>query len=93
MYAKVCETMVLHKPYLISCFDRDVELNSDTRINFSYVEDEIQNERKRLSNGLWMDIGMDAEDCENLCKIVLGKCGYPLDSLTVKTKEAQLING
>ncbi|GHV54741.1 hypothetical protein FACS1894216_15390 [Synergistales bacterium] len=87
MFVKVCEVMLLHKPYAVAAFDSDAELNSDKLRNFSYIETEIKAKPKRLSNGLWIETNRSSEDTLQVCKRILEKCGYPPERLSVEFKE------
>jgi hypothetical protein len=79
--------MLLYKPYIVADFDQDPELNSDKRINFSYIESDIVHSKKRLSNGLWIETNKAADGCDRSSRLILKKCGFNPDALIVELKE------
>jgi hypothetical protein len=87
LYVKVCEIMLLREPYIMARFNKDSEFNTGERTNFSYIESEILYNRKRLSNGLWIETNKSADDCYRSSRRILEKCGYKPDLLTIKIRE------
>jgi len=85
LYVKVCEILLLHAPYVIAALDKDTQFNPDGQINFSYLQSEINinNEAKRLSNGLWVNAINDAENSRKNCYLILEKCGFPGEELQI----------
>lgn len=75
VFTKVCEIMVLRKPYLAAKFDQEMSLNSE-QVNFSYQEKDIKTDRKKLSNGMWLEINRTAKESLQLAIQVLEFCGY-----------------
>ncbi|MGH4050189.1 MAG: hypothetical protein ACREVX_02365 [Clostridium sp.] len=73
---KVCEVMLLKKPYVVATFGRELTLNSEQWTNFSYTESEIKDNKKRLSNGLWIETNRSANDIVNVSKTILKLCGF-----------------
>lgn len=80
---KVCEIMLLKEPYIVARFDKEDELNSDRRINFSYKESDIKFNKKRLSNGLWIETNRSANDIVRVSKKILELCGYDENILEI----------
>jgi hypothetical protein len=80
---KVCEIMLLKKPYIVAKFDKESTLNSEHRINFSYIESDIKVSRKRLSNALWIETNRSANDIIKVSKKILELCGFNESDLTV----------
>ena len=87
MLVKVCEIMLLKKPYIVATFDKNEKLNSDRRTNFSYSENEIKFTRKRLSNGLWIETNRSRSDIIRVCSDILTICGFPPDAMIIETDE------
>lgn len=83
---KVCEVMLLKEPYIVARFDKEDELNSDIRINFSYKESDIKFNKKRLSNGLWIETNRSANDIVRVSKKILELCGYDENILEINYK-------
>lgn len=80
---KVCEIMMIKKPYNVARFNRELSLNSDQCKNFSYVESEIKFNKKRLSNGLWVETFKNAKEIIKMSKKILELCGFSEDVLTI----------
>lgn len=83
VYIKVCELMLLHKPYIAATFDIDTDLNSERQRNFSFIKSDIKSGHKRLPNGLWTDMKQGANDTLSFCGKIIAKCGFSPESLTV----------
>ena len=75
--------MLLKEPYIVARFDKEDELNSDRRINFSYKESDIKFNKKRLSNGLWIETNRSANDIVRVSKKILELCGYDENILEI----------
>lgn len=73
---KVCQVMMLARPYIFARFDKEPDLNNDEYTNFSYKESEIKGNRKRLSNGLWIRLAGNKDEIIKLSKRMLKICGY-----------------
>jgi len=80
---KVCEVMILKAPYTIARFGREPTLNSKQRTNFSYKASEIKVNKKKLSNGLWIETNRGANDIVKVSKIILELCGFSEKDLTI----------
>jgi len=87
MFVKTCEVLLLHRPYIIALLDKDMTLNSDRRINFSYVQEDIKYSPKRLSNGLWLETNQSAVGLLSSCHKLLEKCGFSASELQYETVE------
>ena len=87
VFVKVCEIMLLHRPYAMAVMDSDMELNTEYCTSFSYIESEIRQNRKRLSSGMWIEADQNSEDVLSICRKLLEKCGYSPDELQVGTME------
>lgn len=81
---KVCEIMLFKKPYIVAKFDKEPTLNSDHSTNFSYTESEIKVNKKRLSNGLWIETNRSANDIVKVSKKILELCGFSEKELVVE---------
>jgi hypothetical protein len=87
IYVKVCEVMMLYRPYIFAAFDKDDELNTEGRTNFSYVHSEIKSNGKRLQNGLWIETDRDSSRIVSDSKKLIEKCGFSSDELLIETTE------
>jgi hypothetical protein len=87
IFVKVCEVMLLHKPYMMASMDRDIELNTEYRTYFSYIQSDIKVSGKRLSNGLWIETDMDSQEILKISRRLLEKYGFLPDELQVETLE------
>ncbi|GEM_PF-2736387 len=87
LYIKVCEVLLLHRPYVISALDHDEDFNTNRRTHFSYIQSEIKFRKKRLSNGLWIETNQNAAETLRKCRCLLEKCGYSPEELRVETVE------
>jgi hypothetical protein len=83
---KVCEVMIIKKPFVIANLDKEADLNPGERARFSYREDEIKNNKTRLSNDLWMDTTCDAGESVALSRGILTLCGFGPDDLSIEYK-------
>ncbi|MDR0652445.1 MAG: hypothetical protein LBG12_03960 [Synergistaceae bacterium] len=89
MYVKVCEVMLLHRPYIMAAMDKDSEFNTGGRTNFSYLRSEIKYDEKRLSNGLWIETNRSSSELLDSCCRILEKCGFSPDALHVEMMEVR----
>jgi hypothetical protein len=71
----------------MAAMDKDKDLNADASANFSYIRSDMKRNGKRLSNGLWIEIGYNNKDTLKLCRRLLEKCGFSPDELQVETVE------
>ena len=85
LYVKVCEILLLHRPYLMAMLDQDKEFNSEAQISFSYQKSDIKTNQKRLPNGLWVEKIKDPADVMRICRRLLEMCGFSPDELYVET--------
>jgi 16S rRNA U516 pseudouridylate synthase RsuA-like enzyme len=83
VFEKVCEIMLLHKPYAVATFDKDTTLTINEQTIFSYIQSKILHKPKRLSNGLWMETDENAIDFTKATELVLTRCGFAINALTV----------
>jgi len=86
MYIKVCELMVLRKPYIMAEIDKDYDFNKDGKINFSYVRNEIIGMPRKLQNSLWIETDISDKDCVRLSRLLLEKCEYESESLIIESE-------
>lgn len=90
LYIRVCEILLIHRPYVMAGLDSDAQFNSERRTNFSYIQSEIKFNRKRLSNGLWIETNKNSADILNTCYRLLEKCEFSPDELCIETMEGQV---
>ncbi|MDR3231112.1 MAG: hypothetical protein LBT65_06715 [Synergistaceae bacterium] len=83
---KVCEVMIIKKPFVMANLDKEADLNPEARVRFSYREDEIKSNKTRLSNNLWMDTSCDADEGLKLSHGILSLCGFEPDDLSIEYK-------
>ncbi|MDR1580490.1 MAG: hypothetical protein LBS35_09050 [Synergistaceae bacterium] len=76
---KLCETMILNKPYRIAGFGVSCPLNTTDRTIFSFDETQTAHSPKRLSNGLFVETDGSAIEIKSRCEHILEACGYSLD--------------
>ena len=84
---KVCEIMILHRPYVMAAMDKDNEFNNEEQIMFSYRKSEITCGCKRLSNGLYLASAFNNQNIIKCCRRIVEKCGFSPDELQVETVE------
>lgn len=89
MYTKVCEVLLLYKPYVMAAMDKDNDLNTDNNANFSYIQSDMKRNGKRLSNGLWIETGYNRNDIIRFCHKLLEKCGFSPDDIQIETVEVR----
>ena len=87
LYVKVCEILLMYCPYAIAILDTDTCLNDEQQTNFSYIQSEIRHRPKRLSNGLWIETGIDDEDIINHCHQLFERCGFSFEELQIEAVE------
>ena len=87
LFIKVCEVMLLHKPYIVAALDKDMEFNTVHRTYFSYIQSDIAVNGKRLSNGLWVETNMNNQEIQSKSRRLLEKCGFSSDNLQIETME------
>lgn len=73
---KVCEMMVLHRPYVVGTFHENKSLNEENQVNFSYQESDMNNNGTRLNNGLWVNKNQQESKIISLCQNVVNTCGF-----------------
>ena len=83
LFIKVCEVMLLHKPYFVSSLDKNEEFNTENETFFSYVQSDIKENGKRLSNGLWVGTSINNQEIQNMCRRLLEKVGFSSDDLKI----------
>lgn len=89
LYVKICEILLLHRPYVMATMNKDMDFNTENRTDFSYIKSEIKLSGKRLSNGLWIETDQGSENTIAKCNKLLEKCGFSPDELQVVTMEVQ----
>ena len=87
LFIKVCEVILLHKPYFVAALDRDKEFNTENGTFFSYIQSDITENGKRLSNGLWVETNMNNQEIQNRSRRLIEKCGFSPDELQIKAME------
>ena len=85
LYVKVCESLLLHRPYSVAMLNKNNEFNSETQTRFSYIKSEIKSNQTRLPNGLWFEKIKDPVDVMRNCRRLLETCGFSSDELIIET--------
>lgn len=85
-FVKVCEMMVLHRPYVVGTFCDSKSLNPDNQVNFSYQESDLGNQGIRLNNGLWVNRNQEESKIRSLCYDVMKICGFSESDLKFISK-------
>lgn len=85
-FLKVCELMVLHRPYAVGMFHENKTLNWENHINFSYHESDMNNHGIRLNNGLWVNKNQEESKIVTLCYDVIKACGLRENNLIFTLK-------
>lgn len=83
-FIKVCEMMVLHRPYAVGTFCENKSLNPENQVNFSYHESDLNNQGIRLNNGLWVNKNQEESRIVALCYNVVKACGFEESDLIFK---------
>lgn len=73
---KLCRILLLHRPYSVARLDKEVSLNSNGVVNFSYLESEIIGAKDKLPNGLWVSKANNNVATLNLCQAIFQLLGY-----------------
>ena len=83
VFFKVCEILLLHRPYLMASLDRDVEFNTERRNVLGNILSEIRCNGDRLSNGIHAETLRDVDEILDSCYRLLDKCGISPQELQV----------
>lgn len=79
---RLCETMVLKKPYKIASLGANAHLTQLGRPMLSLGGQQIESYQK-LSNGLFVDTGGSDNEIKTRCEYILSACGYSSDVLQI----------
>gem|GEM_PF-2764901 len=79
---RLCETMVLKKPYKIASLGANAHLTQLGRPILSLNGQQIESYQK-LSNGLFVDTGGSDHEIKTRCEHILSACGYSSDVLQI----------
>lgn len=85
-FVKVCEMMVLHRPYAIGTFHENKLLKPERQVNFSYQKSDIGLNCVQLNNGLWMNKQQEESNIVTLCHTVVSACGFGENDLKFTLK-------
>jgi hypothetical protein len=83
LLVKLCEAMILNKPYRIAGFGVSCPLNTADRTIFNFDETQIARLPKRLSNGLFVETDGPAIEIKSRCERILEACGYSRDAFKI----------
>ncbi|MDR1648841.1 MAG: hypothetical protein LBR71_01150 [Synergistaceae bacterium] len=91
LYLKVCESMILAKPYVMIELDKNEDLNrlaaddnSPARVIFSGTENKIEGEAHRLSNGLYTELLSEKSEVIETASRILEECTFSRDELSMQ---------
>jgi hypothetical protein len=90
LFIRVCETLILHSPYVFATLDKDVGFNTEISRNFSYIQSEIKSVPKQLPNGIWIETENSANDLVATCYQLLEKCGFSSNDMQIETTEVHV---
>ena len=79
----MCETAIIKKPSVVKKFDKLPSLNDSHDKNFSFDENEIFGNKKRLSNGLWVRVNHNRHEVILISEKVLGLVGLSENDLMI----------
>jgi hypothetical protein len=79
---KLCEALVLKKPYKIASLGANASMTLFDKPVLSLYEQQIISSKK-LSNGLFIDIGGSDNEIKTRCEHILSACGYSSDALQI----------
>ena len=80
---KLCEEMILNKPYRIAGFGVSCPLNTADGTIFNFDETQIARLPRRLSNGLFVETDGPAIEIKSRCERILEACGYSRDAFQI----------
>ena len=80
----ICDEIIDDTPYLMDrLVDSPINSLGENQPLFSYDWKEIRLPRKRLSNGLYVKSGLEAEKSVDICYKIIELCGYKSDDLKI----------
>jgi len=82
LLAKLCEAMVLKKPYKFASLGADVCANLLGRPILS-LDEQLTEPHQKLSNGLYVVTGGSDNEIKTRCEHILSACGYSNDVLQI----------
>jgi hypothetical protein len=83
LLTKLCEAMVLRKPYRFAKLSVTPALGVSERRILSLDEQQITAPRTKLSNGLYVTIAGSPTEIKTRCEHILSACGYSNDVLQI----------
>lgn len=83
---KVCEELLMRKPYVVSKLDKNKTLDNVNNSNFSYTKSDIIRSPKRLHNGLWIELDRTCYEVLRIVNTLMRLGGYSEEDITVKYK-------
>lgn len=82
----VCEELINRNPDKVKDFDKNEAFKGRTRVYFSYDPNNLTNQNRKLSNGLYVELNMDNNDVVKRCRQALEQCGYNAEEIKFKVE-------
>ncbi|MCL2498525.1 MAG: hypothetical protein FWF06_07935 [Symbiobacteriaceae bacterium] len=80
---KLCEELILYRPYTMAALDKGCSLNTPEQTWFSYQAADIKLAKERLTNGVWLETAGSPEEISRLCQALLQLCGLAPETFSV----------
>lgn len=85
----VCEGLIKRHPDKFSNFDKNDAFKGRTRVYFSYNPEELTKNNRKLSNGLYVEMNLSANQIARICYNLLEQCGYNPEELKFKIESKE----
>ena len=82
----VCEELIKKRPDKFKGFDKMDIFKGRTRVYFSYNPNELSHDNEQLSNGLYVELNLSANDKAKRCCDVVEQCGYSVNDIKFKVE-------
>lgn len=82
----LCEELIKKQTNKFKDFDKNEVFKGRKRVYFSYNAKDLTSNTKKLSNGLYVELNLSANDIAKRCCDVVEQCGYNLDDIKFKVE-------
>ena len=82
----VCEELVKKRPDKFKNFDKMDVFKGRKRVYFSYNPKDLTPNNRQLSNGMYVELNLSANDIAKRCCDVVEQCGYSVDEIKFKVE-------
>lgn len=92
----VCEELIRKRPDRFKNFDKNPVFQGRKRVYFSYDPKNLTYNHRKLSNGLYVELNLSANDIVKRCRDILEQCDYNPDDIYFKVewnKDDKLFEG